>query len=74
VRVTTAFRLLRVPSANFTDVSVGGEGVIVTVRLRLRRRVCPRCGQTGRQLEIHDRRLKDWRHLDPRLDALRDRL
>jgi transposase len=34
------------------------------VRLRRRRRVCAGCGQTGRQLEIHDRRVKRWRHLD----------
>ena len=46
------------------DVSFTGEGVIVTVRLRHRRRVCAVCGQTGRQLEIHDRRIKRWRHLD----------
>jgi transposase len=38
--------------------------VIVTVRLRRRRRVCARCGQTGRQLTIRDRRVKRWRHLD----------
>jgi transposase len=38
--------------------------VIVSVRLRRRRRVCSRCGQTGKQLEIHDRRAKRWRHLD----------
>jgi transposase len=64
VRVTTAFnRLLRLPGAAVIDVSFGGEGVIVTVRLRRRRRVCGCCGQTGR-LEIHDRRLKRWRHLD----------
>jgi len=25
--------------------------------------VCSQCGQTGRQLEIHDRRVKRWRHL-----------
>jgi transposase len=37
--------------------------VLVTVRLRRRRRVCSVCGQTGR-LEIHDRRIKRWRHLD----------
>ena len=45
------------------DVSFSGEGVIVTVRLRRRRRVCSRCGQTGR-LAIHGRRVKRWRHLD----------
>jgi transposase len=56
--------MLRLPGASVIDVSFGGEGVIVTVRFRRRRRVCSRCGQTGRQLEIHDRRLKRWRHLD----------
>ena len=56
MRVTTAFkRLLRLPGASVIDVSFTGEGVVVTVRLRRRRRVCSACGQTGR-LEIHDRR------------------
>jgi transposase len=65
VRVTSAFnRLLRLPGASVIDVSFGTEGVIVTVRLRRRRRVCGRCGQTCRRLEIHDRRIKRWRHLD----------
>jgi transposase len=65
VRVTTAFnRLLRLPGASVIDVSFGGEGVIVSVWLRRRRRVCARCGQTGRQLVIRDRRVKRWRHLD----------
>jgi transposase len=65
VRVTTAFnRLLRLPGAAVIDVSFGSEGVIVTVRLRRRRRVCSVCGQTGRHLEIHDHRIKRWRHLD----------
>jgi transposase len=64
VRVTTAFnRLLRLSGAAVIDVSFSGEGVIVTVRLRRRRRVCSRCGQTGRHLHVHDRRLKRWRHL-----------
>jgi transposase len=64
MRVTTAFnRLLRLPGASVIDVSFSGEGVIVTVRLRCRRRVCSRCGQTGR-LAIHGRRVKRWRHLD----------
>src|SRR4051794_14974517 len=65
VRVTTAFnRLLGLPGASVVDVSFGGEGVIVTVRLRRRRRGCARCGQTGRQLVVRDRRVKRWRHLD----------
>jgi transposase len=65
VRVTTAFnRLLRLPGAAVIDVSFGAEGVIVTVRLRRRRRVCSRCGQTGGRLHVHGRRLKRWRHLD----------
>jgi transposase len=65
VRVTTAFnRLLRLPGAAVSDVSFSGEGVIVTVRLRRRRRVCSRCGQTGPGVLVHDRRVKRWRHLD----------
>src|SRR5215204_11265 len=65
VRVTTAFkRLLRLPGASVADVSFGAEGVTVSVRLRRRRRVCAGCGQTGRELQIHDRRVKRWRHLD----------
>jgi transposase len=65
VRVTTVFnRLLRLPGAVVIDVSFAGEGVIVMVRLRRRRRVCSRCGQTGRHLHVHARRLKRWRHLD----------
>jgi transposase len=65
VRVTTAFkRLLRLPGASVVDVSFSAEGVVVTVRLRRRRRVCAGCGQTGQQLQVHDRRIKRWRHLD----------
>jgi transposase len=65
VRVTTALnRLLSLPGASVVDVSFAAEGVIVSVRLRRRRRVCSSCGQTDRQLEIDDRRLKRWRHLD----------
>src|SRR5437899_3023419 len=65
MRVTTAFnRLLRLPGASVIDVSFAAEGVIVTVRLRRRRRVCSSCGQTGSHLQIHDRRTKRWRHLD----------
>jgi transposase len=64
MRVSTAFnRLLRLPGASVIDVSLTADAVIVTVRLRRRRRVCSRCGQTGR-LAIHGRRVKRWRHLD----------
>jgi transposase len=63
VRVTTGFnRMLRLPGASVVDVSFGAEGVIVTVRLRCRRRVCSECGQLGGS--IHGRRVKRWRHLD----------
>jgi transposase len=64
VRVTTAFnRMLHLPGASVIGVSFGREGVIVTVRLRRRRRICSGCGQVGR-LAIHDRRVKRWRHLN----------
>ena len=64
MRVTTAFkRLLALPGASVIEVGFTADGVVVTVRLRRRRRVCSSCGQTGR-LEIHDRRVKRWRHLD----------
>jgi transposase len=56
--------MLRLPGASVIDVCFGDEGVIVCVRLRRRRRVCSGCGQTGRHLQIHDRRVKRWRHLD----------
>jgi transposase len=63
MRTTTAFnRLLRLPGAWVTDVSFVSEGVIVTVKLRRRRRVCSGCGQVGGQ--VHGRRIKRWRHLD----------
>lgn len=65
MRVTTAFNnLLGLPGASVSDVCFSAEAVVVSVRLRRRRRVCAGCGQTGRQLEIHDRRVKRWRHLD----------
>jgi transposase len=65
VRITTALnRLLRLRGASVIDVSITPEAIIVTVRLRRRRRICAGCGQTGRQLQIHGRRVKRWRHLD----------
>jgi transposase len=63
VRVSTAFnRILRVPRASVQDVAFGGEGVIVTVRLRRKRPVCSGCGTRG--LPIKEHRAKSWRHLD----------
>jgi transposase len=56
--------MLRLPGAAVSDVCFGGEGVVVCVRLRRRRRVCAGCGQTGRHLQIHDWCVKRWRHLD----------
>lgn len=65
MRVTTAFNwLLGLPRSISHRCQFRRRGVIVTVRLRRRRRVCARCGQTGRQLVIRDRRVKRWRHLD----------
>ncbi len=64
MRVMTAFnRMLNLPGASVTGVGFGPAGVVVAVRLRRRRCICSTCGQTGR-LEIHDRRVKRWRHLD----------
>jgi transposase len=63
VRVTTAFnRMLKLPGAWVQDVAFSSEGVVVTVGLRRRSRVCSGCGAQG--LEIKDRRMKRWRHLD----------
>ena len=48
MRVTTAFnRMLRMPGASVIGVSFAAEGVIVTVRLRRRRRLCSGCGRSG---------------------------
>ena len=65
--VVTAFkRMLHLEGwASVTDVSFDEKGVIVTLKLRKRRRrICSVCGQTGRHLEIVDYRTKRWRHLD----------
>jgi transposase len=63
VRVSTAFnRVLGLPGASVIGVRFDREGVIVTVRLRRRRRVCSGCGQLCRA--THDTQLCRWRHLD----------
>lgn len=65
MHVETAFnRMLRLVGASVRDVELGGEGVVVTVRPRRRRRkLCAGCG-TSRGLGVKDRRVKRWRHLD----------
>lgn len=64
MRVTTAFnRLLQVPGASVQAVSFEREGIVVSLRRRARRLVCPRCGCLGRA--AYDRRQRRrWRHLD----------
>jgi transposase len=64
VRVETAYnRMLGLLGAWVRDVQLGAEGTVVTVVLRRRRAVCAGCG-ARRGLQIHDRRVKRWRHLD----------
>ena len=63
MRASTAFnRVLALPGASVTGVRFAQEGVIVSVRLRRRRRVCSRCGQLC--AASHDSVLCRWRHLD----------
>jgi transposase len=63
VRVTTAFnRLLGLPGASVRAVRFDLDGVVVTVALRRRRRVCSCCGQVC--AATHDTVLSRWRHLD----------
>jgi transposase len=64
MRVSTAFnRLLQVPGASVTAVSFEREGVVVSLRRRARRLVCPRCGVIGR-VGYDRRERRRWRHLD----------
>jgi transposase len=62
VRVTTVFnRVLGLPSTSVTDVKIEAETVIVSVRQRRRRHLCP-CGTSSSA--VYDRRVRRWRHLD----------
>ncbi len=64
MRVKTAYnRMLGLVGAWVRDVQFGAGGTVVTVVLRRRRAVCAGCG-AQRGLQIHDRRVKRWRHLD----------
>ena len=62
MRVSTAFnRLLQIPGASVTDVSIGERDVEVMLRPTARLLRCP-CGkQVGAG---YDRRRRRWRHLD----------
>jgi hypothetical protein len=65
VRVTIAFkRLVRLDDVNVTAVEFLPTMVVVTVALRRRRLVCPRCPFSNRWR--YDTRPVDsrWRHLD----------
>jgi len=65
VRVTTAFnRLLRLDGVHVRQVDIGSHTVTVTVALRRRALLCPRCPY--RTMARYDTRLVDsrWRHLD----------
>jgi transposase len=63
MRVSTALnRLLGLPGASVRGVRFDLDGVIVTVALRRRRRVCSNCGQLCHS--THDHTLSRWRHLD----------
>lgn len=62
MRVTTAFnRMLQIPGATVTSVSIEAAGVIATVRPRGRRLHCS-CGYSTRA--CYDRSRRRWRHLD----------
>ena len=62
MRVSTAFnRLLQIPGATVTEVSVGEHDIEVSLRPKARLLVCP-CGKRSRA--VYDRRRRRWRHLD----------
>jgi len=62
VRVTTAFnKMLGIVGATVTSVSFTAEGIVVGLRRRRGKLVCP-CGWKTRS--VHDRSTRRWRHLD----------
>ena len=64
MRVTTVFnRLLKLDGVNVTDVAIGDDTVVVTVRLRRRKLLCPECGfSTGARYDTRAVN-SSWRHL-----------
>lgn len=62
MRVSTAFNtMLAIPGASVAAVCFEPSAVVVQLRRRARRPVCP-CGWKGRA--IYDRSRRRWRHLD----------
>jgi len=62
VRVTTAFnKMLSIPGASVSSVVFAPEGIVVGLRRRPGRPVCP-CGRKG--TATYDTSIRRWRHLD----------
>ncbi len=62
MRVSTAFnRVLSLPGASVVTVTFAPEGVVIGLRRRSRRLVCP-CGWSTSA--TYDRSVRRWRHLD----------
>ena len=62
MRVTSVFnRVLALPGTCVVGVRVEGDAVVVSVRRRRQRMVCP-CGATT--TAVYDRGVRRWRHLD----------
>jgi transposase len=62
VRVTTAFnRILSLPNTLVRSVAFTSDGLVIEVRMRSRRLVCP-CGTVSRG--GYDSSVRRWRHLD----------
>jgi transposase len=62
VRLTTAFnRILQLPGASVRTVAFTDHGIVIGLRRRRRRLVCP-CGATTRAR--YDSSRRRWRHLD----------
>jgi len=62
VRATTAFnRILGIAGATVVGVTFTPEGIVVDLRRRRRKLVCP-CG--WKTWAVHGRRVRRWRHLD----------
>ena len=65
MRVTSAFcRLLCLPGVWVRSVCFEPRLVVVTVALRRRRLVCPKCSYSTRHRENRQKHQSKWRHLD----------